>query len=190
MVQGLTLSEANYDAAVTLLTERFGNKQVIISAHMEELMKLPDSTLDRPSSLRSLYDRITVHVRGLTSLGVDLDHYGALLIPIIMPKLPNEVKLMMAQKHPGRVWQIQELLATIQAEVEARETTHCARAPSHKMNSSPCSLNHTASSLYTSSQTSRCVYCGEDHYPSMCTTLTGVRDHKIFYSDQGIVSTA
>ena len=34
-----------------------------------------------------------------------------------MPKLPDVVKLMMAQKHPGQVWKIQELLTTIQAEV-------------------------------------------------------------------------
>ena len=91
VVQGLTLTEANYDSAVELLKERFGNKQTIISSHMDELMKLPDGTLDRPSSLRNVYDKITVHTRGLESLGVDLDHYGTLLIPMIMPKLPNEV---------------------------------------------------------------------------------------------------
>jgi len=42
VVQGLTLTETNYDAAVTLLQERFGDRQVIISTHMDELMKLPD----------------------------------------------------------------------------------------------------------------------------------------------------
>ena len=90
VVQGLTLTESNYDSAVGLLQERFGNKQIIISAHMDELTKLPDSTLDKPSSLRNIYDKITVHMRGLGSLGVDLDHYGSLLIPLIMPKLLNE----------------------------------------------------------------------------------------------------
>ena len=90
-MQGLTLTEANYDTAVDLLKARFGKKQAIISAHMDELMKLPDNTLDKPSSLRNIYDKVTVHTRGLHSLGVDLDHYGTLLIPIIMPKLPSEV---------------------------------------------------------------------------------------------------
>jgi len=59
-------------------------------------MKLPDSTVDRSSSLRNLYVLVTIHVLGLTSLGVDLNHNGALLIPVILPKLPNEVKLIMA----------------------------------------------------------------------------------------------
>ena len=39
-IQGLTLSEANYDAAITMLKECFGNPQQIISAHMEGLLKV------------------------------------------------------------------------------------------------------------------------------------------------------
>ena len=88
-MQGLTLTEVNYDLAVELLQERFGSKQVIISAHMDELTKLQDSTLDSPSSLRNIYSKITVHTQGLGSLGVDLNHYGALLVPLIMPKISN-----------------------------------------------------------------------------------------------------
>ena len=85
------MTEGNYDSAVTLLQGRFGNKQAIVSAHMKELMKLPDSTLDRPSALRNIYDKIIVNTRGLNSLGIDMEHYGTLLIPLIVPKLPNEV---------------------------------------------------------------------------------------------------
>jgi len=49
--KGLTLSEDNYDTAVALLQERFGNKQAIISAHIDELSRLPDGSLDRLLSL-------------------------------------------------------------------------------------------------------------------------------------------
>ena len=45
-IQGLTLSEANYDSAVEILHERFGKPQQIISAHMDEIVKLPPSTSD------------------------------------------------------------------------------------------------------------------------------------------------
>ena len=67
-VQGLTLTEANYDSAVEILRERYGRPQQIISAHMDELIKLQPSHNDRPASLRYIYDRISVHVRGLASL--------------------------------------------------------------------------------------------------------------------------
>ena len=39
-IQGLTLSKANYDSAIGILRERFGKTQAIITAHMEELLKL------------------------------------------------------------------------------------------------------------------------------------------------------
>ena len=38
-IQGLTLTEANYEAAVKLLQERFGRPQQIISAHMVSFLK-------------------------------------------------------------------------------------------------------------------------------------------------------
>ena len=179
-VQGLTLTEANYDTAVDLLKARFGNKQAIISAHMDELMKLPDCTLDKPSLLRNIYDKVTVHTRGLHSLGVDLDHYGTLLIPIIMPKLPSEVRLTMARQHPGEVWKIEDLLKTIKTEVEAREASNVIKGMTVRSNPNPRSMNPTASSLYASNQAPKCVYCDGDHYPSAYTAIKEVKDRRAF----------
>ena len=96
MIQGLPLTDSNYDTAVSLLQERFGDPQTIISAHMDELLKLPECTVDRQQSLRMLFDKLTVRTRSLTSLGINMQEYGSLLIPIIMPKLPNEVRLRIA----------------------------------------------------------------------------------------------
>ena len=57
-IQGLTLSDANYDAAVTLLEERFGRSKEIIAAHTDELLKIAGCNVDCPSALRSVYDKI------------------------------------------------------------------------------------------------------------------------------------
>ena len=83
-IQGLTLSESNYQAAVEILHERFGKTQQIISAHMDELLKLPTCTWDKPGQLRIIYDKIKINVRGLESLGVKAEQYGSFLIPVIM----------------------------------------------------------------------------------------------------------
>ena len=40
-VRGLSLTEANYNYVIEILHEIFGRTQQIISAHMEELLKLP-----------------------------------------------------------------------------------------------------------------------------------------------------
>ena len=39
-VQGLTITEANYDNAIANLEERFGRPQQIIAARMDELLKV------------------------------------------------------------------------------------------------------------------------------------------------------
>ena len=51
-VKGLPITEGNYQSALDILTQRFGKSQAIVSAHMEELMKIPACTGDKPSQLR------------------------------------------------------------------------------------------------------------------------------------------
>ena len=49
-IQGLALTGANYDSAIEIVKERFGKPQQIITAHMDEILKILPST-DRLSSL-------------------------------------------------------------------------------------------------------------------------------------------
>ena len=97
-IQGLTVTEDNYDAAVEILQQRFGKTQQTISAHINELMKIPAcNSTDNSFQLSYTYDKISVHTRGLASLGVDSKQYGSLLIPVIMAKLPQEVRIQIAR---------------------------------------------------------------------------------------------
>ena len=76
-LEGLEICEENYEKAKTLLQERFGKKQSIISAQMHALLKLQSSENERTADLRAIYDTIMVHIRGLESLGVSSDNYGS-----------------------------------------------------------------------------------------------------------------
>ena len=69
-IAGLTLTASNYENAVGILQDRFGKTQQIITAHMDELIKIAPCHNDRPTSLRYVFDQISVHTRGLASLGV------------------------------------------------------------------------------------------------------------------------
>ena len=106
-----------------ILHERFGKTQQIISAHMDEIVKLPPRTSDQTSSLRFVYDKLSVHVRGLKSLGVSAEQYGSLLIPIVMSKLPDDVRLQIARNTKEEIWKIKDLLETIKIEMRAREAS-------------------------------------------------------------------
>ena len=126
-IEGLTLTEANYGAAVEILQERFGTPRKIISAHMDQLLIVSPCSSDRLSSLRFVYDQICVHTRGLASLGITSEQYGSLLIPIIMSKLSPEVRLQIVRNSKDSVWKIEELLSVIKIEVEAREASEMTK---------------------------------------------------------------
>ena len=98
-IQGLSLSESNYGAALELLQQCFGQTQQIISAHMDELLKLPCCGGDNVTQLYAVYDKISVNVRGLEAIGVTADQYGSFLIPVIMGKLPADVRIQIASYH-------------------------------------------------------------------------------------------
>ena len=56
-IQGLSLSESNYGAALELLQQRFRQTQQILSAHMDELLKLLCCSGDKVTQLRAVYDK-------------------------------------------------------------------------------------------------------------------------------------
>ena len=91
LLQGLPLTDANYAQARALLEEQYIKPQVIISAHMDNILKLNPCSNDKPHQMRYIFDQIRVQIRGLESLGVKTESYGQLLIPIIMSKLPLDM---------------------------------------------------------------------------------------------------
>lgn len=56
---------------------------------MDELLKIIACTSKWAATLRQVYDKINVHVRGLISLGITPDQYGSLLIPVIMSNISS-----------------------------------------------------------------------------------------------------
>ncbi len=119
-IKGLAINEDNYQAVLDILQERFGNSQQIISAHMDELLKIQPCNGEKSSQLRYTYNKVSANVRGLEALGVHSEQYGSLLIPI-MSKLPSDVHLQVARTTQKDEWEIKDLLEIIRNEVEARE---------------------------------------------------------------------
>ena len=88
---------------------------------------------DKPSQLRFLYDKISVNIRGLEALGVKSEQYGSLLIPIIMAKLPDEIRIQVARNTSQAVWEIDSLLDLIQSEIDAREMSEKIKAATEQV---------------------------------------------------------
>ena len=101
-ISGFKISDENYKLAIDLLKERYDNKQLLISTHMNNLLKLePVTSLDEILLLRQIYDRVESQIRSLENLDIDSKNYGPLLIPVLMSKLPQDLNLIISRKFTG-----------------------------------------------------------------------------------------
>ena len=99
-VKGLKLSNSSYHVELDLLTERFGDPRLLISAHIGNLLNLSNvPSINDLQELRLLCDRVETEIRSLDSLGLPARNYGPLLVPVLMEKIPSELKLMISKKY-------------------------------------------------------------------------------------------
>ena len=120
-IQGFSLTSKSYEEAKQLLEERYGNSHVIISAHMNVLLKLPKLNNDSVSRLSFFYNMIESNIRSLVMMDINPSHYGSLPIPVILERLPDAIKLVATRKLGKNNWKILELVECIKEEVDARE---------------------------------------------------------------------
>ena len=177
-IAGLTLSAANYQEAVEILLKRFGDKKVIISKHMDTLIHMEAISSDRNlRELRRLYDCTESHVRSLKSLGIEAASYGALLAPVLLAKLPPDMRLVVSRRVSHSDLDMDALLATFEEELIARE-----RANPQQSRRSQEKGPHTASTLFSGSKDQpanpQCSYCRQGHSSASCTTVTDIAKRK------------
>ena len=85
-VKGLAVTTENYEEALQTLDERYGNVQIIVKSHSEELDKLPVvHNNDDTAKLRDLYDNKQIFHDFL----FNTRNYSPEIINIILPKVNN-----------------------------------------------------------------------------------------------------
>ncbi|CAB4040850.1 PREDICTED: uncharacterized protein LOC107340613, partial [Paramuricea clavata] len=192
-IAGLQLSAENYDTAVKLLQERFGNKQVIISGHMDSLLKITSLNVSNDvKKLRQMYDKVETHVRGLQALEVPTESYGSLLVPILMTKIPEDIRILLGRQiKEDKDWKLDELLRLLQEEIKNRERCEGIKAietPSENrerkyQRKDPSSL----AALLAEEKAARidCTYCKQPHPTVECKVVTNVEARKQILMKQG-----
>ena len=175
-IEGLPLTEANYEVALNLLKERFANPQRIAAAHMTKLLKIEKVSASRNvRELRDLYDHVESQMRALQSSGTLPDHYGPLLIPIISERLPDDIKLEISRKLGTSTWKIDDFMQLWKNEITARES--CNLDPS-RSKSEEDSRPFTTEALFSGARSLVCSFCGQSHYHDKCTVVTDLSERK------------
>ena len=103
-ISGLTLNSENYKEALNILIDRYGNPQVLISAHMEALVKINKvKNMENLEALWKLYNDIQNCMRNLKFLKIESSAYGYLLIPLLKENIPDELNMIISRKFSGNV---------------------------------------------------------------------------------------
>ena len=119
----LTLSSKNYNETIDVLKDRFGNEQILISAHMESLLKIDKiRSVTNIKGLRMHYTHVENCIRNLIELKLDTARYGSLLTPILKDRLPDEINVIISRQFCGQNWSLDKVMQYFGNELEAQET--------------------------------------------------------------------
>ena len=181
-IAGFPLTNNNYEPAVDLLKERFGQPQRIINAHMQALLELSSPT-NKLSSIQHFHDSMENHVRGLTSLGKSNESYGDLLVPIILGKLPTDIRRNLTREHITAEWPFNQLRDFITKEIRIMEAGihhSSGKVPSTQPSSSVTASFHMQTRgvpqhtkrPHVSDTRRKCAYCKGPHPSNDCHVTT------------------
>ena len=180
-IAGLELTNDNYEVAVNVLKQRFGQRQDILNAHMDALLYI--NTVHKNaeiSELRKFYDTVETHSKGLQSLGVDEQAYGTVLVNVLLKRLPEDIQLIisrkMAERDDGSDWKLPQLLELLKLEIEAREKCSHGKREARRNTGDHYA---TAATLTTGVKTKpKCTFCQGDHGTVDCRIVTSVQERR------------
>ena len=117
------MTEDNYKIAVDILKSRFGKVDLIVSTHMDALVGLDAASSSHDIRKgRFIYDLVEKNVHQLQNFGISSSTYGTILVPVILKKIPPDMKLIILRTQKSEEqWDLQKLLNAFKTELEARE---------------------------------------------------------------------
>ena len=127
-------------------------------------------------ALRKLYDHIEIDGKSSNSLGIDFAQYGTLLIPMVMTRIPEKIRLQITKKIGKENWELDQVLANLKIELEAQEV--CGQlyvdrqSGSHFKSSRSSFSQSTTSALLSSGGKITCSFCKNSHQSAKCHVVT------------------
>lgn len=108
-------------------------------------------------------------------MGVSADTYGGILSPVLIKKLPPELRLIVSRE-AGEEWGLASLMKILEKELVARE-----RAATKETNSRTFKDHSTTASFLSAGRDSNgsappCCYCQKGHSPEYCRIVNLVED--------------
>ena len=189
VVQGLSVTENNYNVAVELLKERFGRTEQVRFAHIRALLNLPQMPrCQKGMSVSFLWkwkDTLLSHIRSLEGLGIEGKTYGIFLTPIILSRLPPSMRMEWARDGEGKEGDLELLLDSLTKEIRRIERSECfteqPQSAARVEEKGDTRRKGTASALHVTSTTTTkptCIFCGKVHQSHKCRKVLNVQERQ------------
>ncbi|XP_077553530.1 uncharacterized protein LOC144168409 [Haemaphysalis longicornis] len=133
VIEGIRLAEDGYDAAIKILKDRFGRRDVLMADHVDALLDItPVKTSADVAVLRRLHDDIGFRLNALEAPGIAPDRDAVIIHRVLLKALPHDIALLYRQRMKestaneatGDAKQVQEILDFLRIQVEIREEAH------------------------------------------------------------------
>ena len=111
-------------------------------------------------------------------MGIQSEHYGPLLIPVILDRLPDEIKLEISRKLGKENWRIDDFTKVLKEEITARECCLLMKCQGGNEASENDAKHFTTEALLTKTKILTCGFCKKNHFHDQCTTVTDVNERK------------
>ena len=190
VIHGLTADEIGYEKAYKLLLDRYGKRMPLVNSHISKLMEISVPKVEDSEGLRKLSDALLLHVRCLESLGVRIEGNSQILGPMVLSKLPLELRIRWQERCQHLGYQnstiddpvydpvdVEELLNFVRTQAENRELGVQARLTSSNSRSrigKPPLLEDAFGTFTTDAEIAeKCLWCGSaDHKRFKCQKLS------------------
>ena len=177
-IAGFSLTSANYKAAIQLLKKHYSKQKVIQRTYINDLLNLELIYGERDTQrLRTMYDCAKTKYRALEALGVDQETYSAIVVPSLLKKLPEQLRLTITWGEDHHEWNLEQLLDVLGHKVELREdynrSARHARSPCDESMKKKHAMNTRKQANYQN-----CPFCLGGHKHEDCQKVKKISEHK------------
>ena len=171
-MKGFSLSNAQYDEAITYIKERYDDREFIIHHHYDILSDLNRSK-NTTEELRCTINKIETNLRSLQSLGEDVETRQ--LVSLIKSKFPAEFTLKLEETRPDE-WTVAELRKRVNKLITAREKSSITNS---ELLQEDQTHSYAGEGLLNKDiKTIRCIFCSKSHWSDECQKYKAIDERK------------
>ncbi|XP_054745714.1 uncharacterized protein LOC129250098 [Anastrepha obliqua] len=92
LIESFEVTDENYIKALDLLQSRYGNKRLIVQAHIQHIFEVQGETRPNASSMRAFIDVVNTNLRAVQSLASNQQVSDGILLHLVSSKLNTDTK--------------------------------------------------------------------------------------------------